>query len=264
MTIYEFDSYKKYLRAVIEGEGRGMVTRLAAAAGCQRSYLSQAISTHVNLTSDQIYNIAVFLQLKEQERELLLLLLEKEKAASFSYKKMLDTKIKQIKKSSKRLSNNLPEGIDDEVPAKYYSAWYYSAIHIATSIESLKLDKHFANYLNLNILLVGRVLSELKSWGLAVVTKDQGWSYSGAGSLHLGDDSVLNRLNHTNWRSYILSSALQPEINLNYTSVFAVSKKDKELLREMLLEFLKNQRSKIANSGSEELVAFTCDFVDLS
>lgn len=262
MTIFDFKDYKLYLKHIIDSSKRGIITRLAEAAGCQRSYLSQALSTQVNLTSDQVYNISIFLKLSEDEQEYLLLLLEQDKAASFSYKKRIKAKIENLKSNSKRLSQKVEKKNPKKVNPKYYSAWYYSAVHIASSIEQFKTEKDFATHLNLNINTVTEVLTDLKSWGLVKLKKDE-WIYNDAYSLHLKDDALLTRLNHSNWRTYVLSQPIEPEKNINYTSVFAVSKKDLNTLRSDVLDFLKEQRQKISPSDSEELVVFNCDFMSV-
>jgi len=262
MTIFDFKDYKLYLKHIIESSKRGIITRLAEAAGCQRSYLSQALSTQVNLTSDQIYNISIFLGLNEDEQEFLLLLLEHEKAASFSYKKRIQKKIETLKQNSKRLTKKVSSKNSKEINPKYYSAWYYSAVHIASSINEIRTEKDFARLLNLDLVTIRKTLKDLKSWSL-VSFKDEAWSYNDNYSLHLKDDSLLNRLNHANWRTYALSKPIEPEKNINYTSVFTVSKKDLEILRADTLKLLEEQRKKISPSEPEELVVFNCDFVSI-
>ncbi|MGH1469303.1 MAG: TIGR02147 family protein [Bdellovibrionales bacterium] len=239
MTVYSFTNYKDFLKHVIDSSKRGVITRLAEAAGCQRSYLSQALSTQVNLTSDQVYNISTHLDLGEEEQDYLLLLLEHEKAASHLYKKRLNQKLESLRKSASRLSKKVSQKKNTEINPKYYSAWYYSAIHIATSMRSMKSEKDFAALLNLKVSTVSKVLKELKSWKL-IKYEDESWIYNASFQLHLDDESIYNRLNHSNWRTHTLSLPIQPEQNINYTSVFTISKKDFKKIRTQFLDFLQS------------------------
>lgn len=264
MTIYGFDDYKEYLNSLVESQPRGTISRMAAAAGCQRSYFSQVLTSHVNLTSDQVYNLSMALQLCHLEQEYFLLLLEKAKAATFSYKTRVVDKINEIKAVVSRLSDQIGDEIQQEViNQKYYSTWYYSAIHIATSIDVLKTEKDFANFFGLPPNVVQEALNDLRIWNLIKLEKGS-WNYNQAYQLHLKDNSLLNQMNHTNWRSCLLSKPIIPEKNINYTSVFTVSKKDAHQLKLKLLDFIKEQRSEISASSSEELMVFNCDFVSLS
>ncbi len=259
MTIFGFNEYREFLKKTAEDGPRGIITTLAQAAGCQRSYLSQALSSKVHLTADQLFGISIFLKLDDQEQEYLLLLLEKEKAINHLYLKKINQKLEKLKKSSQRLSKKISPKKETKINDTYYSAWYYSAIHIATSIPTLKTEKDFAKLLNLSVKITTQVLKDLKSWGL-ILNKD-GWEYNYDHQIHLNDESLLNRLNHGNWRNFVLSRPILPEQNINYSSVFTVSRKDYYELRKSLLKFLDGQREFISNSKSEELVMFNCDLV---
>ena len=259
MTILDFDDYKLYLRHVVNNKKRGIISRLAEAAGCQRSYLSQALSTHVHLTSDHLYGIGLFLQLNNDEIDLLLLLLEKEKASSQPYQLKVKEKIEKVKTRALRLSKKVGTKQSQKISNKYYSVWYYAALHVATSMEKLKSDIDFSHYLNLPQGLIQSCLRELEQWGL-VKYKGDSWVYVGESSVHLPDSSFLNRINHINWRNWLLSQPLRPTENVHYTSVFTTSKEDVMNLRRELLSFISKQRQKIAKSGSEELISFCCDY----
>lgn len=261
--VFEFSNYKDFLREAISSKGRGMVKRLADAAGCQRSYLSQALGSHVNLSAEHLCGIGIFLQLKENEVDYLLLLLENEKASLPTYQQRIQRKLEDLRKKNQRLSKRVMQTPDHEINEKYYSAWYYSALHIATSIEHLKSEVHFSNYLSLPINVVSSVLRELESWQL-VCFENGSWNYRGGVNLHLDDQSLLTRMNHLNWRSQSLSRPLSPNRDVHYTSVFTIAKKDIEILREQLLSFIDQQRRRVGESESEELISFCCDFFHVS
>ncbi len=251
-------NYKKYLKKVIADGKRGIVKLLAESAGCQRSYLSQALSTHVNLTADHLCGIASFLNLKEIELDYLLLLLEKEKTSSELYRRHINNKLEKIIQKNTRISKRI-KNEKAKVNKKYYSAWYYMAVHIATSINHLKSISDFANYLGLGKNTISKVLRDLEEWDLVHFTNNE-WNYNSNKSLHLEDLSFENRMNHLNWRNQGLSRPLDSSKDIHYTSVFSISQKDYSLLREQILTFIEAKRETVSESGAEELVSFCCDF----
>lgn len=262
-SIFDYDCYKNFLKSVIDSGERGIVKRLAEAGGCQRSYLSQALNSHVHLTADHLFGIGQFLQLDSAQSDYLLLLLEKERASSSQYKQLIENKIDSLLSKSKRLSKRIPKDKNKKINEKYYSTWYYSALHMATSIYELKSEADFSKHLNLPISLISNALRELESWEL-IEFENGAWIYKGSSALHLEDKSLLTRANHINWRTKAMNGSLAPAKDLHYTSVFTVSKKDAKELREQLLNFIQEQRKQIATSGAEELVSFCCDFFDVS
>ncbi|MFX5793268.1 hypothetical protein ABTD98_19565, partial [Acinetobacter baumannii] len=70
MSPFEYSSYRVYLLALCERpDSRGLRKQLAAAAGCQFSYFSQALHERVHLTEEHLAGIASFLRLKDAETE---------------------------------------------------------------------------------------------------------------------------------------------------------------------------------------------------
>ena len=152
---------------------------------------------------------------------------------------------------------------EKEIDPKYYSTWLYSAVHIATSIETLRSSEDIAKYFGVPSMSINPVLQSLENWGL-IEYKNQSWIYKSGQNYHLDDMSPLSRMNHLNWRNHSLSRPLSPSESINYTSIFSISKKDLEVLRAQLLAYIKNQRDITAASGSEEVVSFCCDFFKVS
>jgi hypothetical protein len=74
LSIFAFGHYKDFLRAHCDAS-RGALTKLAEAAGCQRSYLSKVLTADPHLTPDQGFLISRFLEFKSDEAEYFMLLL---------------------------------------------------------------------------------------------------------------------------------------------------------------------------------------------
>jgi transcriptional regulator with XRE-family HTH domain len=270
LVVTDFSDYKEYLRQVIDLGARGIVRSLAEAAGCQRSYLSQALHSHINLTTEQLFGIAGYLGLSAPETEYLLLLLERDKAGRDAYRAHLESKLAKARHTSKRLAERLrATGADPRAlldAEKYYSSWHYAALHIATSLPHLHSAEDFASALHIPLAATRSALRELERWGLVAVV-DGKWSYCDLGAnnpLHLDARSPLSRMNNINWRSVALSRSGDETAEVHYSAVFTLSREDVGRLREIIIAFLADQRRRIATSGSEELCAFCCDFIKLT
>ena len=76
-SVYEFIDYKLFLKKCIaQSEQRGFTTRLAEAAGCQRSYFSTVLSGNIHLLPEHLFGICEFLKLSNDESEYLFLVLD--------------------------------------------------------------------------------------------------------------------------------------------------------------------------------------------
>ena len=80
------------------GGVRAIRSKMAAAAGCQLSYLSQAIARKVQLTPDQGYGIAKFLRLSEVEIEYFMQLVLLKRAGTREHRAYLQNKLIEFKK----------------------------------------------------------------------------------------------------------------------------------------------------------------------
>jgi len=258
--VYEHDDYKSYLRAVIQAEPRGIIRHLAEAAGCQRSYFSQALGSHINLTSEQLFGVSHFLNLSQPEAEYLMLLLERDKAARQAYKAHLAVRIKDARDAALQLSARLAGDATERFPhwEQYYSSWHYAALHLATSVATLNTEAEFAKYLNLPLATVSLALKELEDWGLVAHQSDR-WNFVQRPDLYLGQESALLKLHHHNWRTFFQVRPEKPQSDLHYTSVFAIAKADFLKLREDVIAFIESQRKVVQESGSEEVCVFCCD-----
>jgi hypothetical protein len=82
--------------------------------------------------------------------------------------------------------------------------------------------------------------------------------------IHLSRESDFIQRHHINWRSQALQSVEKnlPE-DLHDSLTFAISKEDKNRIREILIQAIEKSRQIIGPSPSEELVALTIDLFDI-
>lgn len=263
-NIFLYHDYKDYLKARIESaEPRhGYISQLAAAAHCQRSYLSQVINSNVQLTSDHALGLSKYFRLTEKETDYFLLLVELARAASLSLKERIKSKLEKLRKESITLSKRVNAQTIDQTSSKldqYYSSWVWIAIHIIVSIPEFQTTESISQKLGVPEVLVQKTLEKLKHMGY-VNNKNNKWSYKGA-DMHLSHDSPLVNLHHNNWRQRSqLDSALLSEESVHYTSVFSMTEYDYVILRDKILEWIDESRKIIGPSAPETLVCFCLDF----
>jgi uncharacterized protein (TIGR02147 family) len=275
ISIWNYSDYKKYLRARSRALNlrRGFLSRLADAAGCQPSYLSQVLNSKVQLTPDQACSIASHLELSENEATYFLALVDLARAGSPLLKQRLSKQIFDLKtraqKISERLQRPASQIADDQIV--YYSSWTYSALHILSSTREFQTVDALSERLNIDREHVLNQLKQLESMGL-VINEAGRWRHSGE-ELHLPATSPLISMHHANWRSRALMKA-QANIadqhslpaqrlsaqGLHFSGVYAISREDVQTIREILLRAIEAANKVVGPSASEELVALTCDF----
>ncbi|MDG0817190.1 TIGR02147 family protein [Bdellovibrio svalbardensis] len=259
--VFGYHSYKKYLKDISEMQGRGAISKLAEAAGCDRTYLSQCLSSKVQLTPDHILGLAEYLNLSEAEEEYFLLLLLFERSASRTAQLKIKKKMEKLNQADLILSKKIAQKDDSNElteiqKAKYYSSWKYAALHTLSSINEFQSTQTMTRKARLSEIEGLGILKDLEKAGLLSFQNGK-WIHSGK-NIHIPTGSSHNAQNHMNWRLKAVDSVNNKNA-IHYTTLFSVSKKDWELLRTQLLAFIDRQRDTIHASGSEEMYCFCCD-----
>lgn len=261
--VFEYSDYRKAIRGCVEQHGNpwGIWARLAKAAACKPTYLSQAMREKCHLTPEQVLGIARYWEFSDAEVDFLLLLLDFARAGTRELKDHFQAKIKTIRKEREDLAARLkkPKFETGEKETLYYSSWFWSAFHVMVSIPEFQTAKKIAQRLSLPIEFVESALERLEGFGI-VVRKGQGWTY-GTGDVHIPRDSLLVGVHHNNWRQRAVADSTSPlgSDGVHYTSVYSLSRADYQHLKEKMLELIEYSRLKVADSKEEEIVCFLCD-----
>jgi uncharacterized protein (TIGR02147 family) len=266
VIIYSFNAYKGYLKTRISEASRewGIITRLAQAANCQRSYLSRVLSTHVHLTLDQAFGLCEYWKLSRSESDYFLCLVEKERTGSKSYREYLESKLLSLKREYENIAQRVsrPKAETGEKEHLYYSAWYYTAIHMLVSIPAYQTVEAISKRLQLPEALIHSVLETLEQFGY-VKKENRKWKYLG-GEKHISKESPLVALHHNNWRQRAVIDAQSPLTRgLHFSVVQSMSREIHEELHQKLLQFI-DEASRLAGpSREEELVAIGIDLFEV-
>lgn len=264
-TIFEASDFRQIIRTKIEENetARGYRARLADAAGCQRSFLSQVLNSHVLPTMDHAVGMSRFWNLKPDETEYFLALVGLARSNSISLSDYWKERLRDLRERSREIAARLAQPAlesNAEDLSRYYSVWYYAAIHTLLAIEEFRTPEAIGRRLGLDIRLVTEALDALEKVGLA--KRERGQWKSGQRHLHLPRKSFLSAINHANWREkaihQIQSSPSQS--GLHYSVVFSISRKDAEKLNSRILALIDELKAVIEPSENEDLMCFLCDY----
>ncbi len=256
--VFTFNSYKKYLRLRVSE--RGVLSQLAEAAGCQRSYFSRVLSTEVHLTPDHGFRLCEFWQFTSEEHEYFMTLLEFERAADAKYRRHLQSKLKKLEKTYEDLSlrTNLKLESSEKDLFLYHSSWHWAAIHMLTAVPRFQTVASICKRLNLSEDIVTQSLKHLRSIGY-VENQGHRWSYV-RGETFISRNSSFLPIFHQNWRLRAVQDSLDLKTDaVHFSNVQSLSEEDFSRLKKMLVDFIDSCLKISAPSPPEEVVAFTFD-----
>ena len=262
--IFQFDDYKDYVKKSLALKGHGARLRLAEVINCHSAYITQVLNKDAHFSMEQALEVSNFLNLTREEEEFLLLLLQLAKAGSKKLRDLTVRKIQEIREARALVSNRIKgkEDLDYVTQAKYYSRWYYAAIHVLVTIPGKKTKISIASYLGLEMSTVNEAIEFLESCNLISLTKT-GYE-TGMTKVFLKGDSPFIVQHHYNWKLCAMNSILKTrKENLHFSTVYTLSEKDFIKIREKLLENIQEIWSIVQPSQEEKLCSFTLDFFEL-
>jgi uncharacterized protein (TIGR02147 family) len=258
--VFEFRDYKDYLRARIRERGRGEKSRIAEQLRCHLAYVSQVLRGSAQFSFEQADALNRYLAHAEDEAEFFSLLVGHARAGTDSLRKVHENKIHKTLHERTLLENRLKNKkvLPADSQGIYYSAWYYSAIHLLISIPGFQTKDEIARHLRLPLSQITQVLSFLVSTGLAELTK--GAYRTGQVSLHLQNDSPWIARHHASWRMQAIQSMDRSDSkDLHYTSVVSMAPEDAPEIRKILIEAIEKVRSVVRQSPEKAVYCYILD-----
>lgn len=266
-SIYAYKSYKSYILDRIHQEpyeGRGMRRKLSTAIGCQLAYISLVLGGDRDFSVEQAEACARFLGLGQDETEYFVWLVEWERAGSQGTKtffgRLLDQKREQYLQLKKRM--DITREFEDVDKAVYYSDYLYAAIHMATTIPSLRTPQAIAKRLNEPLERVIEVLDFLKNRQL--IREEKGALLPGSQFVFIDRSSPFVSQHHRNWRMQAIRNAsTRDPKDLHLSLAVTMSEKDAGLLRARIAEFIEEISGVIKASPEEKLMSIGIDFFEV-
>jgi uncharacterized protein (TIGR02147 family) len=257
--IFDSRDYKKYLNTALstEGAGRGSRSRLAEALRCQTAFISHVLNGNSHFSLEHAVVISKFLNHTPEESRYFLLLIGLGRAGSKALEDHFKSQIDEIQRKRTQIKERITtdRALNTEAQMRYYSAWYYSAIHVATSVPEYQTRDALAATLGLAPGLVSECLEFLVECGLVVAKNNR--FVIGPVRMHLGADSPMISRLHANWRLQSLQSLERPvsatAMDLHYSTVLTLSHADAKRVRETLLRAV-DETEKIFRPSPEEVV----------
>jgi uncharacterized protein (TIGR02147 family) len=263
--IFDYDDYKKYLHGLFQSQpsqGHGFRSRLAEAAGCRVSYVSQVLNQDANFSLEQAENLNSLLEHNSEESDFFLLLVQYGRAGSHALRARLKEQILRFRQKRLVLKDrvDIKASLSVVDQMTYYSAWYYAAIHMLVMVPEYRTREAISRYLKLTLEKVSETLKFLTSVGLV---KNEGGKYSpGVSRIFLGNDSPMITRHHTNWRMRAIDSLDRDLKNdLHLSTVLSLSHEDAIHLKEFLVKSIQKAREIAASSSKDQEVQCLC--VDL-
>lgn len=263
-SVFDYLDYKKYLLDWEEARpkhGHGVRRAFAHAIGCQTAYVSQVLNSGNNLSLEQTDRLNRFLGHTTEEAHFFFLLVQYARSGTDSLKGYFSGQLQRIQAERLHLKNRLKNktAMSPIDLAKYFSGWYYAAIHVLISIKGYQTKHQVARALELPLDVVANVLDFLVKSELAEQKNDQ--FTTGPEHIHLGHDSSLILRHHTNWRLRALDAlALAQPYDLHYSSVVSIAQNDAVELKKLFLQAIENANKRVEAAKEETMFSICLDF----
>ena len=169
-----------------------------------------------------------------------------------------------MKKARLNIQNRLEksESINTEDRIRFYSNYYYGAIHVLSSIPEFRTTEKIAEALHLSRNQAQEIIDFLIRLGVLIEKK--GELSPGPRHVHIGNDSELVLKHHANWRLHTLSNLqfIDTE-DVHYSACMSLSIEDAHRIKEILLSALKSNVDIATKSTDEIAYVLGIDFYKL-
>lgn len=263
MDIFTYQDYRQVVRHKIKEnrDVRGYQSILAKAAGCQRSYFSQALNGQVQLTPEHGLGLARLWNLSSEETDHFMDLIHWDRAGNRELGNYYAARVKARQKAREDLVHRLslkPSALTDDKTI-YYTSWYHGAIHILCTIPQFQTPEAMAHRLQMPMAMVMKSLNLLIELDLIQVTP-QGRYLPKSFNIHLPRSSPWTHVNHAQWRQRANFSLMGNDGDgVHYTAIHSLSHADIKRLKEMLYQFIESSRVIVQDSKEEEMICVTLD-----
>jgi uncharacterized protein (TIGR02147 family) len=259
-------SYREYLKKEFAGTGeqRGRRSLLAKHLNCQTSFLSQILTDRAHLSLEHAIRTSEFLQHTEAEKNYFMLLVQKGKAGSKDLERFFEIQLEQIRTQRENIKEriNVKTELSAEDQMRYYSSWYYAAIHILCALPKLNTVDAISKKLRLDLAIIKNALDFLENRGF-VQRKDGAYTI-GSARIHLAKGSPMLPRHHSNWRMKAIESVdVEKQNDLHYSALLGIAKKDVPIFKEKLLALIQEFEPIIKESREEVPVVLLMDLFEL-
>ena len=151
IKLYHYENYKDYVNDWVRSHpnsGRGKYLEISKYLSIHTTLTSQIFKGQRDLNLDQAFHLCQYFGFSELETDYFLTLVQIDLAASFKLKEFYQEKLTKLQSELSQFKNQIKKKITlgDEQKALFYSNWFYSAIRLSTSIDSINSKEEIAEF----------------------------------------------------------------------------------------------------------------------
>jgi uncharacterized protein (TIGR02147 family) len=227
--------------------------------------VSQILNGDRALQIEYAFGITQFVALPPNEADYFLLLVQAAQAGHESFRQHLKGKIQMLRRDSSDLKKRIGSDVEltEEVRAKFYSHWIYSAVRLLTDIELSNTPQAISAQLDLPLEKVASVLEFLVDSGLCA--REGGHYKIAVQNTHLESESPWIYSRQLQWRQKAMQKMdMGMKEDLYYTGPMTLSEKDRQWVRDRLGKLIQEIAERVRGSKSEKLMCLNVDWFSLT
>lgn len=267
LSIYQYDSYKKYFNDWVKQQpknGHGEYRRLAAALGVSTTMVSQIFNGDKDLSLELACEMTEYLLFNDDDADYFLLLVDFSKAGSVKLRSRLSRQIKDRQGKAKKLENRFKNvtTLSESERNVYYSTWINQAIRILIELEDSNTIDSIVNKIAVPKNQVMKAVEFLNKVGL--VNQKGNKLFSGDSHVYLpSSDPIVGRY-HWNWRQLAIQKMqVTNDETFFYSGQYTLSNEVADEIRRLLPDLIKSVVEKVKPSKSQTARCLNIDYFDL-
>lgn len=265
MTVFDFKDYREFLKtwmAAQPKQGWGQAAQLSRRLKISSVLLSQILNGHRELSPEHAHALCDFLGLSTLQTRYFMTLVEVSRAGTSSLKKYHESQLNDLRQSAQELRSKIPTDLQlsEHDKAIFYSDWRYSALRLATSIETHQSVPALAERFDLPVSKVRALIDFLVQVGLVV--ENSGQLQMGPSSTHLPASSPHAKTRHLTWRVKAMEEIQNSDSsdNLHYCAPTSISSEDAVIVKAELGDWISKFVGRVKKSKPQELKCLVIDW----
>jgi len=264
--IFTYLEYKRYLGdylAEAPHQGHGLRQKWAKVMGCHTTYVSQVLTKDAQLSLEQALRLSRALKHSENEAKYFVSMVSyarsgTEELRSFFHKELFDMREQQLNLSRRLKDTGELTKIQQ---AKYYSAWYYAAVHMALAVPSMRSMEALGRSFGLTEAQLRDVLTCLRD--LQIVAPEA--LELSRQNLHLDRTSEHVLRHHANWRLQALRAIEREDPDhFHYSSVVTMALHDLPRIKQIMIQAIEEIRGIVRASDEQGVYCYLLDLFPVS
>lgn len=266
MSVFKHLNYRKAVEEIVEIRkkmpGKYTLRKLADSSGLQASFLTNVLKGRFDFNADQLFAVAVELDLTNVEREYLLLLLEYERSVHKPRREELKNKIDELRKENQKSEKHLSVKVVDAASidqSQYYLDPFAQLTLIYLNLKDYsRQPEKLGSVLGISQSHLGEILKLLVKIGYVQI-ENKNYRVI-ARNTHLPKQNPLSGPHLTMMRLKTIDQLqrLSPEQTYSHSVTFTGNEETKAQLSDAYLNFLKKAEAIVKPAPSEK--AFQMNF----